>query len=147
MICLVNSAIFSGIGSCLSLIIADVDTAMAIAPIILTPNMIFAGLLTNLNQLNDFWRYTFAALSFVRYAFRCCVVNQFRFESPESFQADPFKPWNIPTLQKTYDVYDANPNEYDNDIIALFCLGVGIRLLMYIICQRRSSRLAKGVTQ
>jgi len=119
----------------------SVQVALAVAPVVLLPFMIFGGFLINLDSIPNYF-YWLSYLSFFRYGFESLVVVQFDGLQLDCSNAVGF--CKYPTGQAVLDQYSFHTNNLWPDLAILIALLIGFRFVAYLFLLRRSRQKETG---
>jgi len=127
---ILNSLCFGSIGYCLAAMTSDPQIAMAIAPILVLPNIVFSGIMYDLNLATGM-RYFLSHISILRYSIGAMLSNEYR-PSTTRYTSE------VPNPEFVLGKVDAF--RLSSDFWALAGAALIFRVLAYIILLVRVSR-------
>lgn len=127
---ILNALCFGSIGYCLAAMTSDPQIAMAIAPVLVLPNVVFSGIMYDLSLTYGF-REFLAYISILRYAQAAMLINEFP-PSSTRFTSE------IPNQEAVLEGLNAFP--LSTNLWALASAAVVFRIIAYLILLLRTSR-------
>ena len=135
------------VGYLMSCITNSIQIAIALAPAILVPLMLFGGFFLNNESVPD-WLIWLKYLSWYKYSNEILIINQWegitidcpQFNSSDVSNATVSGKSCIPDGDGVIEFYGFNKEDYYIDFIALAILAIGFRIIAYLVLLSKTFR-------